>query len=458
LARDPRLKGLPRTDRVLSHPRLAEARARLGLPATTALVRRSIAAARERAKEGGVVAGEDAVAESARTAAAAWLGLRTRRVINATGVVLHTNLGRAPLSESAATELGRTAGGYVSLELDLATGKRGGRAGFAEYALASLTGAEAALVVNNNAAAVLLALGALALGRPVLVSRGELVEIGGGFRVPEVLARSGARLVEVGTTNRTRVDDYAEGLTQNPDAAAILRVHPGNFRQVGFVERPTLSELVALGRSRGLAVVEDLGGGALAPLPGLTGDPLVAESVAAGPDLVAFSTDKVLGGPQGGVLVGTRDAVDRARRDPLARALRLGRLPLVALEATLGHHLSGDLAKVPAIAMAMRPLPELQARAQGWADSLADTGARVRVVLLGSVTGGGTFAGEEMRSAGLAIEGESADALLARLRSGEPPVLARIEDGAVVCDARTVLPGEDESLLSALAAALTPGP
>jgi L-seryl-tRNA(Ser) seleniumtransferase len=447
-------KGLPRTDRVLAHPHLDVARARLGLRAATALVRAAIAVARSEAKESGVVAGEDEVAERAMEAAAVWLARKTRRVINATGVVLHTNLGRAPLCASATAALANTGGGYVTLELDLATGKRGGRANFAERALAVLTGAEAALVVNNNAAAVLLALAALALGRPVLVSRGELVEIGGGFRVPEILARSGAHLVEVGTTNRTRVEDYAEALGRHGDAAAVLRVHPGNFRQTGFVERPTLSALVAFARSRGLAVIEDLGGGALVELPGLHGDPLVQESVEAGPTLVAFSTDKILGGPQGGALVGTRRAVDLARRDPLARALRLGRLPLVALEETLDHYLSGDLAQIPAIAMTSRPSADLRTRAERWAASLHGAGSEVRVTHLRSVTGGGTFAGEHLPSEGIAIESLNPDALIAALRRGEPPVVARIEEGVVVCDARTVLPEEDALFLAALRAAL----
>jgi L-seryl-tRNA(Ser) seleniumtransferase len=450
-----RLKRLPRTDRVLAHPSLVDARAHLGARMVTELVRGAIRAAREEAKVGGGVASEDEVAEKARKAASAWLARKTRRVINATGVVLHTNLGRAPLCESAVLALASMAGGYVSLEVDLATGKRGGRAAFVEYALATLTRAEAAFVVNNNAAAVLLALAALALGRSVLVSRGELVEIGGGFRVPEVLSRSGARLVEVGTTNRTRVEDYAEALEHCPDAAAILRVHPGNFRQVGFVQRPSLPDLVALGRSRDLAVIEDLGGGALVNLPGLSGDPVVAESVAAGADLVAFSTDKILGGPQGGVLVGTRRAVDLARRDPLARALRLGRLPLVALEETLDHHLTGDLARVPAISMTLLSLAQLLARARAWVARLEEAGVKARVVELCSVTGGGTFAGEEIPSAGLAIDGSDPDALLAALRRAEPPVFARIEEGVVVCDARTVLPGEDDALLASVRSALS---
>jgi len=450
------LTGFPRTDRVLAHPRLDDVRERLGSAALLGLVRAALdgARARARANELSAIEGEAEVAEQVREAALSWLARRTSRVINATGVVLHTNLGRAPLGEAAMAALAREGAGYVSLEVDLATGERGGRGSFAERALATLSGAEAALVVNNNAAAVLLALAAFAAGKSVLVSRGELVEIGGGFRVPEVLARSGARLVEVGTTNRTRVEDYAQALESHEGVAAILRVHPGNFRQIGFVSRPSLPELVALGRARGLAVLEDLGGGALVDIPGLSGDPLVAESVAAGADLVAFSTDKILGGPQGGALVGTARAVALVRKDPLARALRLGRLPLVALEATLDAYLRGDPGAVPAVAMARCSLEELRARATGWAAALEDTGAKLRVIDVASVTGGGTYAGLEIPSVGLAILGAHPDALLARLRQAPHPVLARIGGGAVVCDARTVLPGEDAALLASVRWAL----
>jgi L-seryl-tRNA(Ser) seleniumtransferase len=445
------LRGLPRTDRVLAHPKLEQARARLGVRATTSLVRAAIEAAREKAKQGEAVPSEDLIAERVSEAAERWVHRRTTRVINATGVVLHTNLGRAPLSEAATAALARTAGGYASLEVDLETGKRGGRAAFAEWALTTLTGAEAALVVNNNAAAVLLALAAFAIGRPVLVSRGELVEIGGGFRVPEVLERSGARLIEVGTTNRTRVEDYAHALAEHPDAAAILRVHPGNFRQIGFVERPTLPDLVKLGRAHGVAVIEDLGGGALVEMAGLSGDPKVADSVAAGADLVAFSTDKILGGPQGGALVGSAGAVARARKDPLARALRLGRLPLVALEATLEAYLSNDLDSIPSLYSTRRSKEDLEARAAHWVTEL---GSETRVIELAAVTGGGTYAGEQIPSVGLAIEGRDADGFLTLLRTGDPPVLARVEDGVVVCDARTVLAGEDAAFVAALRSAL----
>jgi L-seryl-tRNA(Ser) seleniumtransferase len=447
------LEGFPRTDRVLEHPSLAEVRARLGPAATLAVVRACLQAARDRAQRGEPVATEADVAGAAREEGERWLARRMRRVINATGVVLHTNLGRAPLGEAALAALAREGGGYVSLEIDLETGRRGGRASFAERAIATLSGAEAAFVTNNNAAAVLLALTTFAVGKKVLVSRGELVEIGGGFRVPEVLSRSGARLVEVGTTNRTRVEDFAEALDAEPDVAAILRVHPGNFRQVGFVARPTLAELVGLGRGRGVTVIEDLGGGALVEIAGLTGDPLVRESVAAGADLVTFSTDKILGGPQGGVLVGTRAAVEKVRKDPLARALRMGRLPLVALEATLDAYLREDLASVPALAMTRRPIAELRERASRWAAALDGAGVAVRVVDVASVTGGGTYAGEEMPSVALAIQVADADALLERLREAEHPVVARIKDGVVLCDARTVLPGEDEALVGAIRSA-----
>lgn len=448
-----RLRGLPRVDRVLAHPSLVEERARLGI-GMKAIVRAVLDDARAAVRQGAGAIDEAEAAQRAAQRARAWNMRRTRRVVNATGVVLHTNLGRAPLSRRAAAAVAETASRYVSLEIDLASGRRGGRAAFAENALAELTGAEAALLVNNNAAAVLLALAAVADRRSVVVSRGELIEIGGGFRVPEVLARSGARLVEVGTTNRTRVDDYARALDTRDDVAAILRVHPGNFRQTGFVERPALRELVALARARGVRLVEDLGGGALVDHAdvGLRSDPLARESVAAGADLVTFSTDKILGGPQGGVIAGRAEAVERARRDPLARALRLGRLPLVALEATLSAYLDGDLDAVPALAMVRLSADALRARVERWLAALGET-AGASVVPVSSVAGGGTYAGDHLPSWALTLASDDADALVARLRTGDPPVLARIDGGSVLLDARTVLEDEDEVLVAAVRAA-----
>jgi L-seryl-tRNA(Ser) seleniumtransferase len=449
---DDALRSLPKVDRVVAHPALDESRRALGVAATTAIVRLAIAEARATVRAGGEVVTADAVAASAAAMARARTGQRTRRVVNATGVVLHTNLGRAPLSVDAVEALVATARGYASVEVDLATGRRGGRGAFVEHALAELTGAQAALVVNNNAAAVLLALTAVARGKAVLVSRGELVEIGGGFRIPEVLDRSGARMVEVGTTNKTRERDYAEALDATPDAAAILRVHPGNFRQTGFVERPALEPLVALAHARGVAVVEDLGGGLLVDLgvAGLEREPVVGASVAAGVDVVCFSTDKALGGPQGGAIVGRAAIVEKLRRDPLARALRMGRLPLVALEATVAHLMRDEVDAIPALRALRACVADVRARAEGWAVRLREAGVACEVVALDALAGGGAFAEERLPSAGVALEGD-AEAWLAALRRGDPPVIARIEGGRLVLDARSVLPDEDDALVASAA-------
>jgi L-seryl-tRNA(Ser) seleniumtransferase len=448
---DEALRSLPKVDRVVAHPALDEARRALGVAAVTELAREAVAEARAALRAGGPVVAADAVAARAAVMARARLGQRTRRVVNATGVVLHTNLGRAPLPADAVEALASTARGYASIEIDLATGRRGGRGAFAERALAELTGAQAALVVNNNAAAVLLALTAIARGKAVLVSRGELVEIGGGFRIPEVLDRSGARRVEVGTTNKTRERDYAEALEAHGDVAAVLRVHPGNFRQTGFVERPPLEEIVALAHARGVVVVEDLGGGLLvdARVAGLEREPIVRASVAAGADVVCFSTDKALGGPQGGAIVGSAALVEQLRRDPLARALRLGRLPLVALEATLGHLMRGELDAVPALRALRAPIAGVRARAEAWARRLVDAGVACEVVALDAVAGGGAFAEESVASAGVALEGD-AEAWLAALRAGDPAVIARIESDRLVLDARSVLPDEDEAIVASV--------
>jgi L-seryl-tRNA(Ser) seleniumtransferase len=454
------LAALPRVDRVAAHASLDAARRRLGAEATTRLVRRAVEEARARVKAGAACPSLDEVAARAAEMAQEALAARARPVINATGVVLHTNLGRAPLAAEAVAALAASAGRYTSIEIDMGTGRRGARAAFAEGGLAQLAGAEAALVVNNNAAAVLLALSALAMGKKVLVSRGELIEIGGGFRVPDVCARSGATLVEVGTTNRTRLGDYEAALAGG-DVAAVLRVHQGNFKQVGFVERPEARALAELAHARGALLIEDLGGGAMIDLAalGLTGEPTVRESVSAGADVVCFSTDKVLGGPQGGALVGRAEVVEKARRDPLARALRMGRLPLVALEATVAMYLEGRVGEVPAVAALRRPLAEVRARAERWAEALRGRGVEAEVVELEGAVGGGALAEAVVRSAGVAIGGEAeAEGIAARLRAGEPKVVGRIQDGRVVLDARTVLEGEDEGLMEAVVGAVLSAP
>lgn len=402
---------------------------------------------------------EEAAAEVA-CAARAVLAKRVRTVINATGVVLHTNLGRAPLSKKARDAVAVSAGRYTSVEIDLETGRRGARGAFAEGGLAELSGSEAALVVNNNAAAVLLALSALTAGRRVIVSRGELVEIGGGFRIPDVLARSGAHLVEVGTTNKTRLDDYARALGEGGENGAILRVHQANFRQTGFVERPPLAGLADVARKAQALLIKDLGGGAMLDLApyGLHGEPTVQASVKAGCDLVCFSTDKVLGGPQGGAIVGRADLVERCRRDPLARALRLGRLPLVALEATVASYLEGDLDAIPALAAVRAPMDEVIARAASLKEALEERGVASEVIEHAGAMGGGSLAEEVLRSASVAIDaivpGAPVEVLARRLRTGEPAVLGRISEGRLLLDVRTVLPGEEAALIDAVVLAV----
>ncbi len=362
-----------------------------------------------------------------------------RRVLNATGVLVHTNLGRAPLADAAIARIVEVGGGYSNLEYDLERGERGSRQDHLAELLGRLTGAEAALVVNNNAAAVLLALAALAEDREVVVSRGELIEIGDGFRIPDVLARSGARLVEVGTTNRTRASDYEAAI--GPETALLLRVHQSNFRVVGFSERPQLGELAELSRRHELPLVDDLGSGSLVRI----GDePTPAESLRAGADLVCFSGDKLLGGPQAGVVVGRADLVERLRRHPLQRALRADKLTLAALEGTLALALDAESRDaVPVLRMLHEPIEVVHARAERLAElvggEVEDTVARV---------GGGALPLAELPSAACAVDEELADAL----RLGEPPVVALVRDGRTLLDCRTLTDADVDEVAAAVLA------
>jgi L-seryl-tRNA(Ser) seleniumtransferase len=358
-----------------------------------------------------------------------------RRAINATGVIVHTNLGRAPLAAEALARVAEVGGAYSNLEYDLEAGARGSRQAHVAGILQRLTGAEAALVVNNNAAAVMLALAALAEGREVLVSRGELIEIGDGFRIPDVLVRSGARLVEVGTTNRTRAADYDAAI--GPDTAVILRVHQSNFRVVGFTELPRLEELADIARRAGLPLVDDLGSGALVDV----GDePTARESLAAGADLVCFSGDKLLGGPQAGIVVGRAELVERLRRHPLQRALRADKLTLAALEGTLALYLDAP-ESVPVLRMLREDDSLVRARAERLAaltsGEVEETVARV---------GGGALPLAELSSFACAVEEELAE----RLRSAEPPVVAVVRDGRTLLDCRTIADGEIEEVAEAV--------
>ncbi|HET9184657.1 MAG TPA: L-seryl-tRNA(Sec) selenium transferase [Solirubrobacterales bacterium] len=431
------LRRLPSVERLAA--RLPGAPHRLAVAAARA----AIEAARESILTGEAAPTEEDLAAAAADRLAVMARPSLRRVINATGVVLHTNLGRAPLAPAAVARVSEIAAGYGNLEYDLESGERGSRGAHVEELLCELSGAAAALAVNNNAAAVMLALAALAGAGEVLVSRGELVEIGGSFRIPDILAHSGATLVEVGTTNRTRLADYAAAIGER--TTAILRVHRSNFRIVGFTEQPQPGELAALARERGIAMVDDLGSGALGEVHG---EPTVRAAVAAGADLVCCSGDKLLGGPQAGILFGRAEAVERCRRHPLARAMRLDKLQLAALEATLRLHRDEGPAALPALAMIEAPEQQLRLRAETMATAIGPGAAVGR----GSGTpGGGSLAEVALEGPMCWVDpGEAGpDALLGRLRENDPPVIARIVDGQVVLDPRTM--SDEETTLAAVA-------
>ncbi len=370
-----------------------------------------------------------------------------RAVVNATGVVLHTNLGRAPLAAGAADAARAVAAGYSNLELDLETGRRGGRLGALEAKLCALSGAEAAYACNNNAAAVMLALRALAEGRDVIVSRGELVEIGGSFRVPDIMASSGARLVEVGTTNRTHPADYERAI--GPTTAMLLKVHRSNFSQSGFVTEVDLADLVTIGRKHGLPVVEDLGSGTLLDLTdrGLPADSFVPSRVATGADVVCFSGDKLLGGPQAGILLGGRTAIEAMRTHPMARALRLDKMSLAALDWTLGAYLEGRAEdEIPVVRQITEPAASVELRARALAARLSDLledAAEVSTLPDRAPVGGGSLPGFEIDTWVVALRSpRGASQLAAALRSATPPVLTRVRDDAVLFDLRTVSESE----------------
>jgi len=459
---------LPRADRLLAAADRAGFVSRLGHGPVMERVRRLLDGLRERILEGAPCPPEPEIEASLLGGLAGEARGSLRRVVNATGVVIHTNLGRAPLSEEALAAMREVGSGYANLEYDLAAGERGDRYGHASASLCRLTGAEAALVVNNNAAAVMLALSALSRSRPgqgeapcaapeVVVSRGQLVEIGGGFRVPDVLRRSGCTLVEVGTTNRTYIGDYQAAVGEA--TRVLLSVHRSNFRLSGFVHDATLEELAELGHRRSLWVVDDWGSGSLletAPF-GLGAEDTVQDRIRAGADLVCFSGDKLLGGPQAGILAGRREAVDRLRKHPLLRALRVDKVTLAGLSATLAHYERGEAtARVPVWRAIAASLEDLGARAARWREALLPRAPFAEVREARSAVGGGTLPDVTLPTRVLALPSPDPDGLAARLRAGDPAVVARIEEGLVILDPRTVLPWEDGDLVSAVAAALAP--
>jgi L-seryl-tRNA(Ser) seleniumtransferase len=375
------------------------------------------------------------------------LAPKLRRVINASGVILHTNLGRAPLSRAAVEAVAAAAGSYSNLELDIETGRRGERSTLVSGLLTTLFGCEAALVVNNNAAAVLLALTALCKGHEVIVSRGQLVEIGGSFRMPDVMRLSGARMVEVGTTNRTRKSDYEQAVT--PRTAALLRVHTSNFRVEGFTESTSLADMAAVARERGALLIDDLGSGAT---DAIADEPTISESLRHC-DVVTFSGDKLLGGPQSGIVLGATEvgvaAVRKMSRHALARAVRIDKLTLAALEATLKQRLTGRVGEIPVERMLRVPVEDVRRRAAFWSVKLEERGVRTRLLESQSAVGGGSVPGKGLPTVLVALEGP-ASRLATALRRGDPPVIARIENDACCIDPRTVLRGEDETLIDAV--------
>ncbi len=471
--REGRLRALAAVDEVLREPGVQELLARYRRDLVVDAVRAVIARLRREILAG---AADGAVPPGTESLAAAELAPWVRgaletaarpslhRVVNATGVVVHTNLGRSVLPDEALAAVVRAASGYSDLEFSLARGERASRQDHVHDVLCALTGAEAALVVNNNAAAVLLALAALARGGEVLVARGQLVEIGDGFRIPDILRESGARLVEVGTTNRTYLRDFERAWGKK--SKAVLRVHTSNYRIVGFTAEPTLAELAAFAAERKGVLVDDLGSGALADLELFAEEPSARESVAVGADVVTFSGDKLLGGPQAGIAVGKARAIEAMRRHPLARAVRIDKMTLAALQATLLHYLRGEAATaIPVWMMIARPLPDIERQARAWADRLAVMPGVVSVEVTDgqSTVGGGSLPGETLPTrlvalrltSGAARGTEPPVARLARaLRNGSPAVVGRIERNMLLLDPRIVLPGQESALLQRLEAAL----
>ena len=455
---------LPSVDEILRLPSVAAQLDREGHGLVTEAARSVVARMRDEIKAGrldekGIALAVDGISDAVSREIRRSLEPSLRRVINATGVVLHTNLGRAPLSNAALDRIREIAGEYSNLEYQVDAGERGKRDVHVQRLFARLLGEHmsdvSTVVVNNNAAAVLIALNTFGEGGEVIVSRGELVEIGGSFRVPDVMAKSGATLREVGTTNRTRIQDYASAI--NERTRLLLRVHRSNFQIVGFTEQPSLAELVELGREKKIPVMEDLGSGALLDLRsvGIEGEASVGDSLRAGVDVVTYSGDKLLGGPQAGMLSGRAEAITRIRQNPLFRALRVDKLTYAALEATLLAYLRGDHDSVPALRMMRLSAADIGRRVDAVVMQLKKSAPKLKVELLPgeSITGGGAAPGKGLPTRLLAVTSndKSADQLAALLRQNAPPIVARVEEDKLVLDLRTVFPAQDDAIVTALA-------
>lgn len=445
------LRKLPSVDRLMEHPELLPCAQTYGRDLVLEAVRETLEGLRGALVAGSPYPGESGTVARVKAHLESIVCPTLRPVVNATGIILHTNLGRAPLSQDTLAAMRSVGSGYSNLEFDLEVGRRGSRYVHAEDLLRRLTGAEDALLVNNNAGAVLLALSALAKAREVIVSRGELVEIGGGFRIPEVMAQSGALLVEVGTTNRTYVDDYASAVTER--SAALMRAHRSNFRITGFVHQASLGELVALARDRGLLMLDDLGSGTLLDTQqyGLAHEPMVQESVAQGADAVTFSGDKLLGGPQAGIIVGQADLIARLRRFPLTRALRVDKTTIAGVQANLLHYLKGEAEReVPVWRMISMSQQEIAGRARKLVAALGAVGSGCELLPGRSMVGGGSLPEEALPTTMIALPGAAPESLAKALRCGRPSIVARVHDRKVLLDLRTVLARQEEALIARL--------
>jgi len=445
-------RAIPAVETLLQYPRSTELVLLYGRTLALDCIRSVLADIREYPKDDKAVPENDAILQLVVQRLEAWLRPTLIPVINATGVILHTNLGRAPMSQAALQALSLASTSYSTLEYDLEHGGRGARSMHVDLLLTRLTGAESALVVNNNAAAVLLVLSALANRKKVVISRTQLVEIGGGFRLLDVMAQSGAKLVEVGSTNQVHLSDYETALQDS--AALVLRAHHSNFKIIGFTSEPSLGELVALVHQHGIPVLDDLGSGALLDTArfGLAHEPTVQESLQAGVDVVCFSGDKLLGGPQAGIIVGRKDLMARIKKHPLGRAMRADKLCLAALSATILHYLKNEAeSQIPVWQMISMTSTELQLRAQGWVEELQEGD-----VIGGlSTVGGGSLPEETLPTCLLALDVAQPNRFLAKLRNLRPPIIGRIENEKVVFDPRTVFPEQDQILLAGIRRIMT---
>jgi len=441
------LRDIPSVDHLLNHPQAASLISAYGHALCVQAFREQLALTRHAVLEGAPSPDEQTLINQTGDMLNSWLTPTLRSVINATGVIIHTNLGRSPLSRSAREAILSVSSGYSTLEYELQRGRRGKRDMHAEALITRLTGAEAALVVNNNAAAILLALTSLARRKQVLISRSQLIEIGGGFRIPDVLKQSGAKLVEVGTTNRTHLRDFENVIEDR--TALIMRAHHSNFKIVGFTTEPSLTELVELGKRHGIPVLDDIGSGALLDTAqfGLGHEPTVQESLQIGSSLVAFSGDKLLGGPQAGILTGEKGLIDKLRRQPLARAVRPDKLCLAALSATLLHYMKGNAtSEVPVWRMIAATEDSVEGRAVAWRKYLGQG----EIVPGRSTVGGGSLPEETLPTTLLALEVKPPNAFAGRLREVDPPIIARVEEDRVILDPRTVLADQEDDLLTGI--------